>query len=179
MWLTATAFTLAMGAAVTLLAAGVGHALRPRTLVSALHAQRLWPARWRPAVAGATIAAEPLAGATVIVSGALGLSTVRAALVGQAALLAGLAGYQVLLRVRRPAAPCGCFGAGRPASWSGVAGTATLAAASAVAGGGTTAPHWPVAWRLLAVAAGGVLVLGVWTARLVAGPDHHHEGVRP
>lgn len=127
------ALAVALGGAVLLAAGGAVHVRDPGGLRTALTVQQLVPARLRPAVATATGPLELLMGAAVIGCWLAAPGAVRWPLVGVAVGYAVLAAYTGVVRVRRPSAPCGCFGAGGPVSWLIVGRAAAFAVASGIA----------------------------------------------
>jgi hypothetical protein len=123
------AIAVAVGAALLLIAAGVGHLRHRPELRAALTAQALLPRRLRIAVEALIPAAELAIGLAVVASlmlpaaGSVPLigpaaATARAAslagpaLIAQTVLYGGFAGYLWVVYRRRPTAPCGCFASG-------------------------------------------------------------------
>ncbi|MFD6753472.1 MauE/DoxX family redox-associated membrane protein [Micromonospora gifhornensis] len=136
---------VALGGALLLLVAGVGHVARPQRVRSLLARQALLPSVvrvWTGRLLGATEV-----GVAVVVLGVVllvpQLSTVGYALLAVA--YAVLAGYAEALRRRRPGTPCGCLAGGRSTGLPVViralifAAAAAAAAATAVAGSVGTA----------------------------------------
>ncbi|RUL91442.1 MauE/DoxX family redox-associated membrane protein [Verrucosispora sp. FIM060022] len=130
---------VALGGAVLLFVAGVGHAARPHRVRALLARQALLPSVvriWTGRLLGATEV-----GVAVVVLGVVllvpHLSTVGYALL--AVTYAVLAGYAEVLRRRRPGTPCGCLAGGRSTGLPVViralifAAAATTAAATAAA----------------------------------------------
>ncbi|MBL6276947.1 hypothetical protein JMF97_12325 [Micromonospora fiedleri] len=104
---------VALGGALLLFVAGVGHAARPQRVRALLARQALLPSVvriWTGRLLGATEV-----GVAVVVLGVVllvpQLSTVGYALL--AVTYAVLAGYAEVLRRRRPGTPCGCLAGGR------------------------------------------------------------------
>lgn len=125
--------TVALGAALLLVAGGVGHLRDRRALAAALASQRLLP-RWARALA--TIVLGPVQAIVGVAAGATWLTVPRlaasaVALVG--ALFAALGLYATVLRIRVPSAPCGCFGTPGPVTWVVVARAWVFAAVAGLA----------------------------------------------
>ncbi|PMR58726.1 hypothetical protein C1A38_23285 [Verrucosispora sp. ts21] len=140
---------VALGGALLLLVAGVGHVARPQRVRSLLARQALLPSVvriWTGRLLGATEV-----GVAVVVLGVVllvpQLSTVGYALLAVA--YAVLAGYAEVLRRRRPGTPCGCLAGGRSTGLpvviralifaAAAVAAAAAAAATAVAGSVGTA----------------------------------------
>lgn len=109
------AIALALGAALLLGAGGLVHIRDRRRLRAALFAQKLLP-RWTQTILAYTLGPlEVLLAAVAVVTWIAG-SAVALAPVGGVYLAFG--GYTLVLRVRVPGAPCGCFGAPGPVTWA-------------------------------------------------------------
>lgn len=150
----------ALGAALLLLAGGLGHLREPRLLKATLRAQRLLPSGLLAPVSLLTPLTELLTGAlaiaTLLVPGAPGFL-----LIPQAILYLAFTGYLAVLVRTRPGVPCGCFDARTPASW-------TTVLRAALAGLLTIAALWarpvPEPWLLPVIAAALLLGLTTWLA---------------
>ncbi len=161
---TATQFVsaIALGGAMLLVAAAVGHLRRRRMFAAVLAAQRVLPRRWRRPVAAMTGPVELLVGAAAVAGWPVGGRVAVAGLTAVAAVFVAFGLYLVVVRVRTPAAPCGCFGDGEitgavvARAWF----FAAAAAAAAVLGASVTASS-PAArlWPLLPAA---VIALMGW-----------------
>ncbi|MGC5028418.1 MauE/DoxX family redox-associated membrane protein [Micromonospora sp. DT229] len=125
---------LALGGALLLLVAGVGHAVHPQRVRALLARQALLPSAMQ-AWAGRLLGAIEVGLALVVVGVVLLAPHLSAA---GYALLAGaylvLAGYAEVLRRRRPGTPCGCLAGGRSTGLPVVIRALIFAAAAAAAG---------------------------------------------
>ncbi|MEV6691162.1 MauE/DoxX family redox-associated membrane protein [Micromonospora sp. NPDC051196] len=157
---------VALGGALLLLVAGVGHATHPQRVRSLLARQGLLPSvvrAWVGRLLGVTEV-----GVAVVVLGVVLLAPGWAP-AGYALLAGGyalLAVYAELLRRRRPGAPCGCLAGGQSTGLPVVIRALIFAAAAAAAAAAATAAAMaaadpvaadPVAagWFSVAVAAAG------------------------
>jgi len=159
---TTGALALAVAGALLLVAAGIGHLRHARALRTALRAQRLLPARLQGSIAVATIAAELVIGPAVPITSLTAPAVAGWPLAAQAALFAAFAAYLSVVRLRRPAAPCGCFGGGEPVTWLAVARAGLLAAGAAAALAGPGLGALPPPDRLVCLAAGSMLAATLW-----------------
>jgi hypothetical protein len=161
--------SVALGGGLLLVVAGCRHASRPRTLRRALVAQRVLPAQWCGAAAWAVAVIEILVGGWALGALLFAVATATAAALGaQATLYALFAGYLVMLRARRPGAPCGCLGADEPATWLTAGRAAVFAAGSGAAAGVSAAfTAAPAQWRLVCLAGGFVAAMAGWLVPLV------------
>jgi hypothetical protein len=129
----------ALGGALLLLVAAIDHIRHFDRLRAALVAQRLVPYRWHRRVGVALVVAELAVGGAV---GAVVLvvpSWSGPVFIAEAVTYGGFLGYLLVLRIRRPATPCGCFGDDGPVGVPALlrAGTLALGAgAAALPGGG-------------------------------------------
>ncbi len=129
---------LALGGALLLLVAGVGHAVHPHRVRALLARQALLPPAVRAWVGRLLGVAE--AGVAVGVLGVVLLVPAWAP-AGYTVLAGGyalLAGYAELLRRRRPGAPCGCLPGGASTGLPVVARALIFAAAAAAAAAAAT-----------------------------------------
>ncbi|MFC6018225.1 MauE/DoxX family redox-associated membrane protein [Plantactinospora solaniradicis] len=162
--------TAALGAALLLVAGGVGHLRDRRALATALASQRVLP-RWARALV--TVVLGPVQAIVGVAAVTAWLAVPRlaapaVALVG--ALFVALGLYTTVLRIRVPAAPCGCFGASGPVTPVVVARAWLFAGAAGAAvpvlWGASGVPLGPRALLLLPavlVALAGWLVAEVFT----------------
>ncbi|MCK2243819.1 MULTISPECIES: MauE/DoxX family redox-associated membrane protein [unclassified Crossiella] len=150
----------ALGAALLLLVAGLGHLRERRLFLATLRAQRLLPARLHVPVSLLTPASELLAGA-LTVSTVLLPALPRPLVLPQAALYLVFTGYLAILVRTRPGTPCGCFNARSPATWATVLRAVLAALATLVT---TFVPPAPGPWLLPVLAAGVLLALTAWLA---------------
>jgi hypothetical protein len=172
---------VAVGGALLLTAAGLGHLRHRYALPAALHAQRVLPVRLRHPVATAVIGAELVVGASMLVAVLVAPSVIVAPLVAQALVYAAFTGYLGVVLRLRPAAPCGCFGTDEPVTWlvvvrAGLFGGGALGAALL----GADVAAMPAAVRLLCLAGGFVVAMAGWLLP-VLGPGSGSRGkmVRP
>ncbi len=157
---------VALGGALLLFVAGVGHVARPQRVRALLARQALLPSIvriWTGRLLGATEV-----GVAVVVLGVVLLapqwSTVGYALL--AVTYAVLAGYAEVLRRRRPGTPCGCLAGGRSTGLPVVIRALIFAAAAAAAAAATAA----VAASVSTAAEGGAVIrpgLELWLAATV------------
>ncbi len=162
---TATQFVgaIALGGALLLAAAAIGHLRGRRMFAAVLAAQRVLPRRWRRPVAAVTGPVELLVGTSAVAGWLVGGRVAVAALSAVTAVFATYGLYLVVVRVRTPAAPCGCFGGGGGITAAVIARAwlfGAAAAAAAVLGAPVTASS-PAArlWPLLPAA---VIALMGW-----------------
>jgi hypothetical protein len=153
----------ALGGALLLTAAGAGHLWHRRALPTALRAQRLLPAHLSVPVAIGAVAAEVSIGPSVLATAIGGPSASAVPLVAQAALYATFTAFLWMVLRRRPAAPCGCFGAAERVSRLVVTRAGLLAAATigALVPGAQFA-MLPMTSRLLCLAGGFVVAMAGW-----------------
>ncbi len=142
---------IALGGALLLVAAAIGHLRRRRMFAAVLAAQRVLPRRWRRPVAAATGPVELLVGAAAVAGWSAGGRIAVVALTAVAAVFLAFAVYLMVVRVRTPAAPCGCFGGGgiTPAviarAWFfAAAATAAAVLGASVPASSPAARSWPL-----------------------------------
>jgi hypothetical protein len=159
------AAAIAMGGALLLLAAGVGHLRRRGHLAAVLAAQRMVP-RWSH---------RPLAAVVAVVEVAAGAAAVAGWLAGSwrwmipmSAVYAAFGVYTAILRIRRPGTPCGCFGGDSAVSWSVVARAWVFCCAAIVAVSALSADT-ATADRLVVGCAAILVALITWLAPQLAG----------
>lgn len=100
----------ALGAALLLLAGGVGHVRRAQVFAEVLARQQLVPRGLRRAVATLIGPAEVVLGGTAVAAWSAGSPRAVWALVMVAGCYAVFGVYTTVVMVRAPSAPCGCFG---------------------------------------------------------------------
>ncbi len=152
----------ALGAALLLIAGGVGHVRGAGAFAEVLARQQLVPQRLRRAVAAILGPAEVLLGGAAVAAW-LGVPHRAApALAMVAGCYVVFGGYLAVMMVRVPSAPCGCFGADGPATplvaaraWllAGVAGSAAIVV-SAISHTPLPARVWLLAPAVLVALAG-------------------------
>jgi hypothetical protein len=159
----------ALGGALLLTAAAVGHLRYPRRLPAALRAQRLLRRRLSGPVAGAVVGSELLAGVAVL-GGTLAVPSGAAVpLAAQALLYMAFTGYLWVVRRLRPAAPCGCFGA-EPVTWLVVARSGLLAGVTVAAiAARAEIAALPAAFRPVCLAGGVVVAMAGWLLPAMTG----------
>ncbi len=159
---TATQFVgaIALGGALLLAAAAIGHLRGRRMFAAVLAAQRVLPREWRRPAAAVTGPVELLVGTSAVAGWLVGGRVAVAALSAVAAVFVTYGLYLVRVRVRTPAAPCGCFGGGGGITAAVIA-RAWLFGAAAAAAAVLGTPASPVArlWPLLPAA---VIALMGW-----------------
>jgi hypothetical protein len=158
------AAAIAVGGALLLLAAGVGHLRRPAHFAAVLAAQRLVP-RWSRRPLAVLVAVTEIGTGAVAVAG--WLSGHWPLMIPVAAVYVAFGVYTTVLRVRRPGAPCGCFGGGGAASW-GVVARAWLFCAAAVAASALDADG-ATADRIVVGCAATLVAMVTWLAPQFAG----------
>jgi hypothetical protein len=142
---------VALGGALLLVAGGVVHLRDRRAFGTVLAAQRLVPGRLRGAVAIATGPAEVAVGTAMLAGWLAAPALLGWALPAGAACYAAFGAYTTVLRVRRPAAPCGCLGGRAPVTWLVAVRAWLFAVAAAVAAvvpvvpAGEAGRLWPLA----------------------------------
>ncbi|MBW6439179.1 hypothetical protein KZ829_36185 [Actinoplanes hulinensis] len=105
----------AVGGALLLLAAGVGHLRRRVHLAAVLAAQRMVP-RWSYRPLAAVVAVVEVGAGAGAVAGWLTASWPL--MIPASAVYAAFGVYTTVLRIRRPGTPCGCFDGDSAVSWS-------------------------------------------------------------
>lgn len=161
---------MAVGGALLLSAAGLGHLRHQHILRAVLRAQRLLPRRLCSCLlVAATGSAELLVGASVLAVLLAAPPAAVAPLVMQAAGYGVFTGYLWVLRRRRPGVPCGCFGAGGVVTWLVVVRAGVLAAGAAGAALlSADIAAMPVVGRLLCLAGGLVVAMVGWLLPVLA-----------
>lgn len=156
---------VAMGGALLLLAAGVGHLRRRGHLAAVLATQRLVP-RWSRRPLAAVVAVTEIGAGAIAVAG--WLAAYRLLLIPMAVVYAAFGVYTIVLRLRRPGAPCGCFGDGGAVSWSVVARAWVFCGAAIVATSALDADA-ATADRLVTGCAAVLVALITWVVPQLAG----------
>jgi hypothetical protein len=157
------ACTVALGGALMLTGAGLGHARHPRPLRVALRAQAVLPSRLQGGVVVVMPGVELLVGASVVAAVLFAPLRALGPLTAESVLYAAFAANLSVARHRRPAAPCGCFATDAPLSWAAVLRAGLLAGGTVVTAalGGHVAAL-PATVRLLCLAGGLVVAMLGW-----------------
>ncbi|GAA0419859.1 hypothetical protein Aca07nite_12570 [Actinoplanes capillaceus] len=148
------ATAIAVGGALLLLAAGVGHLRRRAHLAAVLAAQRMVP-RWSHRPLAAVVAVAEVGAGAGAVAGWLTASWPL--MIPASAVYAAFGVYTTVLRIRRPGTPCGCFDGDSAVSWSVVARAwmfccAAIVAASALSADAATAGRMVIGCAAILVA---------------------------
>ncbi|MGC9671160.1 MauE/DoxX family redox-associated membrane protein [Planosporangium sp. 12N6] len=164
-WVTYAVCSVALGGALLVTVAGVGHGRDPRVLRVALHAHAVLPVRVRGGVARVLPGIEVLVGASVLVAVLAVPVAAPGPLVAESALYAGFTAYLAVARRRRPGTPCGCFTGDAPAGRAVVVRAGGLAAGAVAAA--VLSDHvaaLPGTVRPLCLAGGFVTAMLAWLA---------------
>lgn len=124
---------LALGGALLLVVASVGHLVHFDQLRAVVIGQQIVPYRAHRMLAGGLVVVELVVGAGVLVAVLAVPAGARPALAAETAVYVVLLGYLVLLRAVRPGAPCGCFAGEGPVSGAALVRAGVFAAAAGTA----------------------------------------------
>lgn len=170
--MSAVCVAVALGAALLLGAGGLVHLRDRRRLSAALDQQDVLP-RWTRAVLAYTLGPVETVVATAAVVAWLAGSVVVLACVGILYLAFGV--YTLVLRVRAPGAPCGCFGAAGRVTWAVVARAWVLAAV--VAASQRVEPDPALGPRLVLLVPAVLVALAAWLLGEVTQPSRRHPAL--